>query len=280
MATASSQLDSFINSSDSQINQIVPPQIATSRKITNILDTGILSSAELIRRGLAFAAGYDVVPSEMVYLNLITKVEGIALAALSPADGIFAIGMERNNDEAFINGLIKTEQLDQKFQEKLLDLSCKSIPIPPYMHSMIKETVKHTLLAQNSVLLETLYTRIQNTAVFVLDVEPNNGDKLDDNRGCHDAVRTSIPANKIRTILISQEWRDSAEIASIISNRIKPVIFVPNIAQEVTYTYKSDGVKTIKVQLSIPDYQTALTRIFREQFEALGKPMFIHAARI
>ncbi|HVX00598.1 MAG TPA: hypothetical protein VHA52_09225, partial [Candidatus Babeliaceae bacterium] len=62
---------------------------------------------------------------------------------------------------------------------------------------------------------------------------------------------------------------------------IKPVVFVQEILKEITYVYRTaDGLKKIKAHLLVPDYAAALEKIFREQYELQGKPMFIHATRI
>ena len=114
-----------------------------------------------------------------------------------------------------------------------------------------------------------------------MDIDPNEGDKLDDPSGCHDAVRASIPPEKIKALIVSKELKDSAEIGNIVSHQIKPVIFVQDTSQDVFYTYRTaTDLKTIKLRLSVPDYERALTEVFLQQFAPTDKPMFIHTARI
>jgi hypothetical protein len=282
MSTVSNKLNTFINSNDLQLNQLAPPQLTTRRVITNILDMGILNSNELIQRELSSTRGYDETLNTVVFTNVITKVQGIARAVLSAADGIFTIGMERSDDETLINNfnsLISPEQLEQKFQEKLL--SSAGGAIEEWMRDLLKNIVKDELLAKNEEFLDILHKRIQDTAVFILDMEPEEKDKLDDPSGCHDAVRNFIPPERIKEIVVSKELQDSAEIGNIKVNQLKYITFAQEIKQEVTYSYKiNNSVKSFKVQLSVPDYQTALVKIFNEKFAINSKPMFIHAARI
>ncbi len=282
MTPISDLLDASMNPTSPVFNQLDPQELTTSRALTNILDLGILSRKALIERNLALTGGYDVDPSSVVFLNVITHEQGVSRAALSSADGIFAVGMEREGDETIINNYIHIEQLEHKFQEILSNITQGvGSTVDPTMYPLFREKAKFELLGQNRDFLDVLENRIQNTAVFILDIEPTGGDKLDDPSGSHDAVRPSISPKNIQTILISKEFSDSAEIVNIHENRIKAIVPVEEKTQIVPYTFRTGtGVKVIRVTLNAPDYQTALNRIFKEQFEPSGKPMFIHAARI
>jgi hypothetical protein len=85
-------------------------------------------------------------------------------------------------------------------------------------------------------------------------------------------------------IIASRDLKDTSEMANIISKKIKPVIFVQQKEQEITYTYEKTSdlgteKKSFKVTIKAPDFQEAMKNIYRTSSFSEQKPMFIHVTR-
>lgn len=280
-STIYQELMKLIPSSDNQLNEISPPQLSTSGRLTNILDTGILSRAAMDQQSQSYQGGYDLGSNDVVFLNVITKEAGIARAVLNPADGVFGVGIERAQDHEWIQSICDQEEIEKIFQEKV---ASGPQPIPDYFHPLIKEKALEEHLSQNPKFLDELETRVNNLVVFVLDIPTSGSDKLDDPLGCHDATRSMVSSENITTIIASRDLKDTSEMANIISKKIKPVIFVQQKEQEITYTYEKTSAlgtekKSFKVMIKAPDFQEAMKNIYRTSSFSQERPMFIHVTR-
>ena len=273
-------LSQSLPSNDKQLNELFPPKLSTSGRLTSILDHGILSRAAMEEKGLTYEGGYDLGSNDVVFINSVTTEDGVIHAVFSAADGAFGVGVERKGDNEWIHSICEQEAVDKIFHEKISD------SIPEIFYPMVKEKALQEHLQENEKFLGTIKTRVYNLAVLVLDIPPKESDSLDDPQGCHDAVRTSIPSESIFAIIVSKDLKDAAEIINVVINRIKPVIFVRSIDKEITYTYERTSTsgsiqkEHFEISLSIPDFYDSLLKIYRASFLAQQKPMYLHVARI
>jgi len=255
-------------------------EVLTQSVMINILDSGILSSSSLERGGKRPRRGYDFDSSENVFLNLITKEDGIAHSIFNPADGIFGVGVEKANDYEWIQQIRDLGDIERIVEEEIVELKDKiklEEPAIVQFKPRIEEKALGTHLAKNDIFLQELCNRVNKIVVFVLDVEIQKSDKLDDPKGCHDAVRPMIPAKNIIFVVASSELKDAVEVQFI--QTINNVVFVASKKQEISYTYAfEEAKKTFKITIDAPDFETGLKQIWQQHFSS-ERPMFLHAAR-
>ena len=273
-------LNAFFPSSDEQLNELFPPKLSTSGRLTSILDHGILSRAAMEEKGLTYEGGYDLGSNDVVFINSVTTEDGVIHAVFSAADGVFGVGVEREGDNEWIHSICENEAVDKIFHEKI------SGSVPEIFYPIVKEKALQEHLQENEEFLGTIETRAYNLAVLVLDLPPKESDSLDNPQGCHDAVRPSISAENIVAIIVSKDLKDASEIINVIVNRIKPVIFVESKQEKITYTYEksspSGAVQKEHFKLSIvaPSFEDGILQIYQSSFLPQQKPMYLHAARI
>lgn len=254
--------------------------VSTSGRLTSILDHGLLNRAQMREKGIPYEGGYDEGENNGVYLNVVTKVEGIEKAVFSPADGVFSVGIERALDHAMLSQVIKAGEVEAIIQKNLEQYGAF------FSTAQLRKGAIRQHLPKNPDLLNILSKRAHQLAVFILDIPPKGTDALDDPSGAHDAVRESVSKEHIQAIILSRNLADTAEIGYIKAHDIKPIIFVESKPQKMSYSYAVDGTggfgsrEKIQVELLAPAFVEAIKSAYESTFQADGKPMYLHVARI
>jgi hypothetical protein len=250
-------------------------QLSSSGRLTSILDRGILSAQTLDSQGSSFSASYDSELNVAVYATCITRVQGIQRAVFNPADGIITIALEKEGDRAFMEVQAQPAEVERTYQEKLQQFRDSPLLSNPAFQSKVRERSLQECVSKNPDFLSELSTRAHQAAVFVLGLERRDSDR-DDPSGCFDVVRQQILPTQIRAVVLSRQWRDANEVASLIASGAVRILFADAVEKDVIFCYKKGASpEQMKVRLEVPDFEPILAQLFGER-----RPLYIHTARL
>lgn len=247
-----------------------------SNKIASFFQTGFVAGDRLNvleEEKVEVQRSYDTQSVGDVSLNCITKVDGIARSLYQQAaNSAFAVSTEEDASSA---GTIKKAYERIKPQD-VQEIDAK---LPAFMKSYKPGLIFKDIVCKDEQLMEDLSEKAHRTALFVIDLEPNE-DELNSETGVRETRRSSITPDRIQCVMIPERYAHLADELARKNIPKEKIIFVPDTTHTVTISTKDPEQNTVSGEtaskVSLPNYETTLMEI---KSKTQG-PIYTHVTRL
>ena len=261
--------------------------------LRSILTDGILSASELKKKGYVASTSYDEEPNTEVFLNCIYKIDGIAQSLYNKTTkSSFPVSIEedvdRDKNGIFAQSFIRNQNEIDNFEstyEVMKDFPLSSLP-----NDVKKEYSFKKILIKDDTFVQDLSKKTHNTALFIIELSPDEGEKqLGESHSFFETRRKIVLSDKIKKVLVPKRYSDvfddtfkndfkdklyfvdSIDKAMAISCKCKSILENQNF---LGLEPEDDGDEDLP-KVHLPKYE----EIMYKEFNKLGT-MYTHITRI